>query len=317
MLAAQLKNINSSLEKEILYSEANATPFLKWAGGKSQLLNKIDKHLPDKIKNGGIKKYYEPFLGGGAVFFYLAQKYDIQSCYLSDVNKDLVLAYRTIQGYVAPLILMLQSIQDEYFALSSENQEKYFYEIRTKFNESNNLVNLNEPDLNWIIRASQIIFLNRTCFNGLFRVNSRGLFNVPFGRYKNPVICNDKNLHSVSRLLKNVVIHHGDFASFNSEIGDDAFIYFDPPYRPLSASSSFTSYAKSTFDDSEQIRLAKLYHTLNDRGALLMLSNSDTDDDFFVSNYKGFNIHRAPARRNINSNALGRGEVSELIITNY
>lgn len=305
----------------------NAKPFLKWAGGKKQLLSEFEKRFPPELHSGTIKKYVEPFVGGGAVLFHVIGKFSFDECHIFDANEELVLAYRVVQTNPNELISLLQQMQQDYLQLDDEKRKEFFYAIREKFNNKRPEIDFENYSDSWIERASLIIFLNRTCYNGLFRVNSKGGFNVPFGRYKNPKIADSENLLSVSEALQNVVIHLGDFENCKKVVESSTFVYFDPPYRPLSKTSNFTSYSKDSFNDEDQIRLAVLYKNLDEKGAKLMLSNSDPrnenpDDNFFDELYSqklhpNFNIERVPATRMINCNAQKRGSISELIITNY
>lgn len=296
-----------------------ARPFLKWAGGKSQLLDQIQPFLPKKLSSPGkIKKYFEPFLGGGALFFYLSSKYDFEEIYLYEVNKVIAHAYRVIKLHVPTLIDELKELEKTYLNKTDARREKYFYKIRGQFNDLLSSKSKNHS----IKKTALLIFLNRTCFNGLYRVNSKGAFNVPFGKYKNPKICDEDNLYAVSRALKNAQIVAGDFSLCLEHAGSDSFLYFDPPYRPLSATANFTSYAKNSFDDTEQIRLKGVIDNLNEKGGLVMLSNSDpkntnVKDDFFDDLYCNYKIERVKASRMINCNADKRGEVTEIIVTNY
>lgn len=299
-----------------------AKPFLKWAGGKSQLINQIKTHLPRQLQQGTIPKYAEPFIGGGAVFFFMARNFQLREFFIADTNRDLILTYKIIQQDVEALIELLSDIQYEYHRMNSEQQKAFFYETRTSFNENLESVNVSLLNQQAIHRAARLIFLNHTCFNGLYRVNSKGAFNVPFGSYKNPKICNADNLKSVANLLANTHIHHGDFTACEHFIDHQTFVYFDPPYRPISKTASFNAYAKGRFDDDEQKRLATFCRLINDTGAKLMLSNSDPHnrnphDNFFQTLYEGFTIRKILARRAINSNGSKRGEVTELLITNY
>ena len=299
-----------------------AKPFFKWAGGKSQLLEQINEFLPDELKRGSVKRYFEPFIGGGAVFFFVSLSYKVDELFIYDINPELVLAYRTIQKGAESLISLLYDIEQRYLSLSDKERETFFYKVRWQFNANHRVVDFSEYHHNWAERTAQMIFLNRTCFNGLFRVNSRGEFNVPAGKYKNPTICNRANLRAVSQALQGTHIHHGDFMDCEELVNDESFVYFDPPYKPISRTASFASYAKDTFDDSEQLRLAAFYCSLDRKGAKLMLSNSDPknndpDDDFFEDAYRGYRIERVKARRSINSNAQGRGQINELLIMNY
>ena len=209
-----------------------------------------------------------------------------------------------------------------YFELDEEEKKNYFYITRKEFNDLLTEIDFNEYQSSWLKRSSQIIFLNRTCFNGLFRVNGKGHFNVPFGRYKNPTICDEENLRSVAKILQRTKILNDDFTNVNSFVNSETFVYFDPPYRPISKTASFNSYAKDSFNDSEQLRLAKFFSELNEKGAKLMLSNSNPknvkpNDNFFDDAYDGYRIERIEALRNINSNSEKRGPIRELLIMNY
>jgi DNA adenine methylase len=301
-----------------------AKPFLKWAGGKTQLLDAITCRLPPELERGAITRYVEPFIGSGAVFFQLARHATIPELFILDGNEELILAYKTLKTRCDAVVETLRSIQTDYYQLPSDDQKVYFYKLRRNFNESKDAVNFesDKPGLAAVKRTTQLIFLNRTCYNGLFRVNSKGEFNVPFGSYKNPTICDAENLNAVAEVLQRATILHGDFEECQKYIHAQTFAYFDPPYRPLNKTSSFTSYAIKPFDDTEQERLAKLYCSLHQTGAKLMLSNSDPhnetlQDDFFDNLYAGFTIHRIQASRMINSKPEGRGPITELLITNY
>jgi len=297
--------------KNVLNTETK--PFVKWAGGKRQLLPIIIKNLPKELIENRIKTYIEPFVGGGAVFFYIVENYKLDRIILNDKNEELIDVYRVIQNNVDALIDELRKVEKEYLSLDENGRKAYFYEKRDQYNS-------NKKDK--ILTAVNFIFLNRTCFNGLYRVNKKGEFNVPYGRYKNPTILDEENLRNVSICLKNVELHSGDFEEIENYVDDKSFIYLDPPYRPLDATSNFTSYDKGEFNDDDQKRLAAFYRLLNEKGAKLMLSNSDPKnidekDDFFDELYKGFNIKRVYANRMINSNGKGRGKIAELLITNY
>lgn len=291
-------------------------PFVKWAGGKNSLIPQLTKYYPIELKNGNIEIYVEPFIGGGAVLIDILQKYEVKKAYAFDINKDLINCYNVIKQDVETLIQELDKKEKDFLILDSDNRQKYFYDIRTEYNS----YSLND-ELN-IKRASEFIFLNRTCFNGLYRVNKDGKFNVPCGKYKNPTICDSKNLRNLSKLIQNVVFEYGDYRKSENLITENTFVYFDPPYRPLSATSGFTSYTKEDFNDENQKELARYYNQLNSKNAKLMLSNSNPknvneEDTFFDVIYNGFVINEVSAKRMINSNAKGRGEISELLITNY
>ncbi|MEZ5334928.1 MAG: DNA adenine methylase [Methanolobus sp.] len=291
------------------------------------MLPEFEKRFPPGLYSGEIKKYVEPFVGGGAVLFHVIGKFSFDECHVYDANEELVLAYSVVKKNPHELISLLQQMQQDFLQLDDEKRKEFFYSKREEFNNKKAEIDFENYSDNWIERASMIIFLNKTCYNGLFRVNSKGGFNVPFGRYKNPKIADAENLLSVSDALQNVEIHLGDFEDCKKVVNNSTFVYFDPPYRPLNKTSSFTSYSKDSFNDEDQIRLAGLYKKLDKKGAKLMLSNSDPrnenpDDDFFdelYSNrmYPNFNIERVPATRMINCNAQKRGSINELIVTNY
>ncbi len=291
-------------------------PFVKWAGGKNSLIPQITKYYPFELKNGFIERYIEPFVGGGAVLIDILQKYEIKEAYAFDINIDLINCYNVIKNNVEELINELDKKEKNFIALNDEERQNYFYDIRAEYNS----YKLN--DKLDVKRASEFIFLNRTCFNGLYRVNKDGKFNVPCGKYKNPTICDSNNLRNLSELIKNVIFEYGDYRKSEKYVNNNTFVYFDPPYRPLSATSGFTSYTKEDFNDDNQKELANYFYKLDLKNAKLMLSNSNPknvnkDDNFFENIYKGFVINEVSAKRMINSNAKGRGEISELLITNY
>ena len=300
-----------------------AKPFMKWAGGKSQLLGQFQKYYPKELKVGRIKKYFEPFLGGGAVFLDIAQNFLIESAFLTDINEELILAYKVIQRNPESLIEFLWKYSKQYYNLSEEERKEYFYEVRTNLNLQRFQINYRRYSKNWIPRAAQLIFLNKTCFNGLFRLNKKGEFNVPFGRYKNPKILDEENILALSKILQISEINAGNFYSTENKIDENSFVYFDPPYRPISKTSSFTSYSKYSFNDPEQIKLGRYFTKLaREKNAKLMLSNSDptnvnSNDTFFKDLFSGFKIHNILANRMINCNGEKRGRIKELVITNY
>lgn len=306
-----------------MQNRPQAKPFLKWAGGKTQLLAELSSRLPDDIKKKRlIESYIEPFLGGGALFFYLRKHYEIRDAYLLDLNRELILTYKVVQEDPDSLISYLNELEEKYRSSDKEGRRKLFYQIRTLYNKQMKEINHNDYSLKWVERAGQLIFLNKTCYNGLFRQNKKGEFNVPHGRYKNPTICDVQNLREVSLALQGVKLIQADFLQAKSFVQRKSFVYFDPPYRPLSATSNFTGYAKEDFDDADQIRLANFFSDLDKAGASLMLSNSDPKnsdetDNFFDELYGGFSIERVLANRNINRDGKGRGKVTELIIRNY
>lgn len=303
--------------------EVGAKPFLKWAGGKSQLLPQFEAHYPPELAAGEINRYVEPFLGGGALFLAIAQRYAIQQAYLTDINPELILAYQVVKNDVVDLIAQLAEHQREFDARKGEGRAAYFYAIRDQYNRQRAEIDFKHYAKAWVTRAARMIFLNKTCYNGLFRVNAKGEFNVPFGRYKNPAVCDPENLRRVSALLQNAELHVAPFTACEQWVTPETFVYFDPPYRPISATSNFTSYSSHRFDDAAQIALAEFFARLHQqRGAKLMLSNSDPtpinpDDDFFARIYQGFSIHRVWASRMINTQVDKRGKITELLITNY
>lgn len=291
-------------------------PFLKWAGGKGQLIHEIERYYP--FGDRKITKYAEPFVGGGAVLFDILSRFQLDEVYISDVNAQLINAYCIIRNDVDALIDMLMKMQTEFIPLDTEGRKTYYLARRARFNEL--IADSNE--VSDIEKAALMMFLNKTCFNGLYRVNRKGLFNVPVGAYKNPLICNEANLRAVSEKLQNVTIICGDYRESASFIDGRTFVYFDPPYRPLNETSSFTSYTETQFDDKAQIELAQFALRMHERGARIAISNSDPknaneDDDFFDSLYSAFKIMRVEATRMINSNINARGKINELLITNF
>ena len=298
-----------------------AKPFVKWAGGKGQLLVELENRLPAYILQGKtIPRYVEPFVGGGAMFFYLQNRYKIGESFLSDCSEDLILTYEVIKGDAKELIMELSEIEVFHLKKSEDERKENYYSIRESYNSQE--IDYQTPSFQWIKRAAYFIFLNKTCFNGLYRLNSKGLFNVPFGRYKNPTICDEKNLIEVQKALKNTNLAQGDFTGSAEYIKDGSFVYLDPPYRPLNKTSHFTSYSKDGFNDDSQKRLADFYREMDGRGAKLMLSNSDPKnqdegDKFFDELYNGFNLERISAKRNINRDASRRGKINELVVRNY
>lgn len=305
--------------KNEIFEEINAKPVLKWAGGKGMLLPQITEHLPTKLKFGAIKRYIEPFIGGGAVFFNIANNYNFEDAYLFDINPELVILYNVIKYDVNDLIAELFELQQKYNI--SEDKTAFYYSIRDAYNSFDKNINANSFSKDFIRRAALTVCLNRTCFNGLYRVNSKGLFNVPVGKYKNPRILDENNLKEVSKALQYATIIQADFADVLKYVNKDSFVYYDPPYRPIDA-NSFNSYAVGDFNDEEQIRLKETFAKVDALGALQMLSNSDptnhnAGDHFFDDLYSKYNIHRIWAKRIINADPNGRDGVRELLITNY
>ncbi|MGE5223560.1 MAG: DNA adenine methylase [Omnitrophica WOR_2 bacterium] len=297
-------------------------PFAKWAGGKAQLLGQMHTMFPAALRQGKIYKYVEPFVGGGAVFFSVASSYPVDELIIADVNPELMLVYRTLQKAVQSLIARLEELQRAYLPLKDTERRNFFYQIREQFNQQRSRTQYAAFQEAWIERAAQFIFLNRTCFNGLFRVNSKGIFNVSFGRYTNPTLYDADNLLAVSRILQKAVILTGDFSCIEPYVDHHTFVYLDPPYRPISKTAYFTSYYNKLFTDEDQIRLAHFYRRLDTLGARLMLSNSDPknqdkNDEFFERAYTGYRILRVKAARMINSKAEKRGRINEIIVMNY
>ena len=301
----------------------NAKPFLKWAGGKTQLLDELYKRLPSSlIQSGKIERYVEPFVGGGAFFFFLKRNFKFKESFLIDINKELIIGYKVIQNNVNELIDELSSMEEKYLKLSEEQRKDFYYNIRDEYNRQKDNFDYVNYNLDWVKRAAYLIFLNKTCFNGLYRLNKKGEFNVPFGKYKNPTICDADNLIEVSKALENTEVICADFEESKKYIHKNTLVYLDPPYRPLNNTSNFTSYNENGFDDDDQRRLAQFFKEMDKKGAYLILSNSDpknedVDDNFFDELYAGFIIERVKAKRYINSNGDKRGDISELIIRNY
>lgn len=291
-----------------------AKPFLKWAGGKTQLIDQIKEQLPTKIQEQPFT-FIESFVGSGAVLFWMLDRFpNLENAVINDINTDLTNCYLTIQNDVENLINILSEWEVEYHNLIENQEEKkeYYYAKRTQFNQR---------DSEQTTQSALFIFLNRTCFNGLYRVNRKNEFNVPIGSYKKPQICNSENLRLVSEAIQNVTILNGDFSETLEHATDNTFFYFDPPYKPLSETSSFNSYAKDEFNDEEQIRLKEFCDTLNEQNHHWILSNSDVkgkdpNNNFFDDLYANFNILRVNARRSINANPSKRGKLTELLITN-
>lgn len=296
-----------------------ARPFIKWVGGKGQLLQQLERQLPTDLHEEEFT-YIEPFVGGGAMLFYMLQNFmNIKQVVINDINRNLTEAYRVIKQEPEGLVYRLKHIEQQYLNITVEDERKKVYlEMRRRFNEE---------VLNSLDKTAILIFLNRTCFNGLYRENAKGFFNVPFGRYANPTICNEEVIYADSELLNryDVQILNGDFKETAKAIdkAGQTFFYFDPPYRPLSATSSFNSYVKENFNDDSQRELADFCRMLDRKEKVRwMLSNSDCsaknpDDTFFEDIYEGFDIQRVFASRMVNANASKRGKLTELLIRNY
>lgn len=292
-----------------------AHPFIKWAGGKTQLLDVLKNNLPSGIGTT-ITKYAEPFVGGGAFLFSMLEEYSFEEIYISDNNKELMNVYIAIRDNCNKLLSSLNTLQNEYNGLSAELQEQFYYEKRDEFNA----IEITEKTS--VQKATLFIFLNKSCFNGLFRVNKKGKYNVPFGKHKSVSICDSVNLTKISAMLQNVIIKACDYQEVMSFADSSTLVYFDPPYRPLNVTSGFTSYTEDDFSDKNQIELADCFKALSNKGVKAMLSNSDPkntsgNDNFFDDLYADFNILRVEASRMINSKGSSRGKIKELLIKNY
>lgn len=296
--------------------EKAVKPFLKWAGGKGQLIKEIEQYYP--FENGKITKYAEPFVGGGAVLFDILNKYNLEEVYISDINAELINTYRGIRDNIDILIKKLSAMQNDFIPLYTEHRKEYYLDKRSRFNE----LKVNGDEKINIEKAALMIFLNKTCFNGLYRVNKKGLFNVPMGSYKNPLICDENNLRAVSEKLQKVKIVCGDYKKSADFIDENTFVYFDPPYRPITDTASFTAYTENLFNDDAQIELAQFVNDMDKKGAKIVISNSDpknsnTNDDFFDNIYSAHRIKRVEATRMINCNSEARGKIKELLISNF
>ncbi len=291
-----------------------AKPFLKWAGGKTQLISDIERTLPTDITRTNFT-YIEPFVGSGAVLFWVLNSFPhLKKAVINDINEDLINTYKTIASRPKELISILDILQNEYHALEGNEESKklYYYQKRE-------LYNTRKSEQSG--QAALFIFLNRTCFNGLYRVNSKNLYNVPMGGYKKPTICDRENILAVSEALQKVEILCGDFEQTLDFTDQNTLFYFDPPYKPLSETSSFNSYAKDEFNDSEQVRLKDFCNKLDILNHSWILSNSDVkgkneNDNFFDDLYADYSISRVNAKRSINANPEKRGFLTELLITN-
>lgn len=280
----------------------SVSPFLKWAGGKSQLLPQLTPLFPKQFN-----KYLEPFLGGGAVFFHLHSLKKVKKAILIDTNQELIDCYASIKNNVQELIDTIERHKKEYQAFNS----KYYYFVRNEVrNNADKWQSLSQAE-----RGAITIFLNKTCFNGLYRVNSKNQFNAPEGRYKNPAVYDADNLKAISKVLKKVEIIKGDFGDCLKYAKKDDFIYFDPPYNPLTETANFTGYTKGGFGDPEQQRLSEVYRALDKRGCKVMLSNSATR--LIKGLYKGYKIKKVKASRLINCKSTGRGKINEYVVLNY
>ena len=290
-------------------------PFLKWAGGKAQILENIRLKYPDELGKS-ITKYAEPFVGGGAVLFDILSNCSMSEVYISDINRELIHTYKTIRDNIDELITMLKTMEMKYQPADDERRKNQFYSNRSQYN------NIVRGKYKSVELAALFIFLNKTCFNGLYRVNGKGEYNVPQGGYKNPCICDEDNLNAVSKALQRVQIKCCDYKKSKDFIDNNTFAYFDPPYRPLTETASFTAYTQDGFGDKQQIELATFIDTMAERGAFIAASNSDptntnSEDTFFDKLYEQYKILRISATRAINSAGDKRGKINELLIANY
>lgn len=292
-----------------------AKPFIKWVGGKNQLIKQLEALLPADFDEKEDITYIEPFVGGGAMLFHMLQTHkNIKHAVVNDINPDLTTCYKTVRDHPDGLIRSLASIQEDYYSVKSEEAKKeYYLRMRDRFNAK---------PADPIENTTLFLFLNRTCFNGLYRVNKAGKFNVPYGRYKRPLICDADTIYTDSLLLQRVNILTGDFEQTFEYIYGNTFFYFDPPYRPLSNTSSFNNYTKESFNDAAQIRLKHFCDRLQYIKIPFMLSNSDCSgknktDLFFDNLYKDYNINRVWASRSVNANGAKRGKLTEILVRNY
>jgi len=286
----KIKQLNLDLSVQGTKCSSEPKPFIKWAGGKRQLLEDLVKNAPKQFND-----YFEPFLGGGALFFKLYTLGKIKRAHLNDSNKALIDAYTVVKE--KPLELIAELEDPKYV-----NDEKTFYKIRA------------EEPTDLVKSTARLFYLNKTAFNGLYRVNSKGHFNVPFGRYKKANILDEENILAVSQALQKTEITCQDFEQATKNAHANDFIYFDPPYHPLSKTSSFTSYTKEDFNEEDQKRLAKTFNELSNKGCFVMLSNSY--NDLVLDLYHGYNVKIVQASRMINCKGNGRGKIAEVMITN-
>jgi len=293
----------------------NIKPFIKFVGGKKQLIPEINNNIPDYIKSDEEFTYIEPFVGGGAILFYMLKTYkNIKKAVIIDINEDLIKTYNIVKNNPIKLCNALSEMNNEYYSMiDDESKKSYFLRERERFNQRN---------LSDVENAAKFIFLNKTGFNGLYRVNSKNKFNVPFGRIINPKIFDLQTIIETNKVLQKVEIINGDFEKSFKFANKNSFFYFDPPYKPLNKTSSFTKYNSNGFDDVEQVRLKNFCDKIDDCGFDFLLSNSDLknideDNNFFDELYKEYKIIRVSAKRSINSNGNKRGNISELLIKNY
>jgi DNA adenine methylase len=271
---------------------------VKWVGGKGRVIAQLEQLFPNSFND-----YFEPFVGGGAVFFFL----DNGVATINDINKTLMDSYINVRDHAETLINELRIIEKQYHGLNLDAQKAMFYELRSEYNEIKNKTTIR--------RSVLLIFLNKTCFNGMYRENRKGEFNVPFGKYHNPTICDESNLRAVSERLHKTSIVSTSYKNAVKEAKMGDFIYLDPPYYPLNPTSSFTSYSEDDFTEKDQIELKELFDNLTKRGCKVMLSNSYTK--FIINLYKDYKQYKVYVGRSINANASKRGKIAEIVVTNY
>ncbi len=287
--------------------QTNVKPFLKWAGGKTQLLPQINKVFPGQLEQ--FDTFAEPFVGGGAVVFYILENYPrIKNIIINDINSRLIKTYIAVKKSPRELVAFLEELQYKYWELDSKRQRLFYLAQRKRFNT----VNLTIVEL-----ASLFIFLNKTCFNGLYRVNKKNEFNVPFGEYRKPLICNKRLIARLSDLLQKVTILEGDYTCTLGLLQGRSFVYFDPPYKPVSDTSNFTNYSANGFDDTQQTRLASFCKILDTENKWMLSNSCNGDDNFFRKHYQNYTIRQITGRRSIGAQASSRGNIRELLITNY
>lgn len=307
-----LKSVDLFIERPAKW--INAKPFVKWVGGKTNLLKILESQLPANFDSQTKVTYIEPFVGGGAMLFHMLERHqNIRRVVINDINKDLIRCYQLIKEEPQTLIELLRPFEQRYYELDDEEREQYYYEIREKYNEDN----LSENE-----RAAYMIFLNITCFRGMYRENASGGYNVPFGHYSKPKICNIDVIMADHEALKKVDIYCGDYKNVISHLGKGYnFVYLDPPYRALEGSSNFNQYSRNGFSDKEQMELKDFCDRLTIKGCKVMLSNSySTNDDgtsYFENLYSGYQADKIYASRYINAYVTKREKQAEILIKNY
>jgi DNA adenine methylase len=306
----------------VINNSNKISPVVKWAGGKTKVYSQLIQKMPKELFNGKIKNYYEPFFGGGAIFFNIIQFVKFDKCILSDINEELMLLYSVIKNDINKLIGFVEKYQLQYDSLTELDKEKYYYDMRNTYNIERFNINHNDYSYLFIPRAAQMLFLNKTCYNGLYRQNLRGEFNVPFGKNYHPRIIDHKNLISIGDILKNVEIKCKDFQDICLDINEkNSFVYLDPPYRSINKSVGFTNYHKSNFTDKDQFRLSETFKILDEKKIKLMLNNScmkiNDSSGTIEKYYNGYNISYINSNSTMSSVIAKRKKINELVITNY